>query len=109
MNPDVIGWASAAMLLATIVQQVYTQWKSGSTAGVSKWLFVGQTLASLGFTIYSAMTGNIVFVSVNAALLVSAIVGQLIYLRNRRRKARSEGEGRKANEGPSGPRSAQEA
>jgi hypothetical protein len=55
------------------------------------------------------MTGNIVFVSVNAALLVSAIAGQLIYLRNRRRKARSEGEGRKANEGPSGPRSAQEA
>lgn len=88
MNPDLVGWASAAMLLATISQQVYTQWKSGATAGVSKWLFVGQTLASLGFAVYSALTGNMVFLVVNCALLVSAIAGELIYLRNRRRKRR---------------------
>jgi MtN3 and saliva related transmembrane protein len=79
-----VGWASAAILLATIVQQVWTQWKTRSTAGVSKWLFIGQTLASVGFTAYSAMTGNAVFTTVNAALLASAILGQLIYLRNRR-------------------------
>lgn len=85
MTADIVGWASAALLLATIVQQVYTQWKSGSTEGVSKWLFAGQTLASLGFAIYSGMTGNIVFLVVNVALLVSALVGQVIYWRNRRR------------------------
>jgi MtN3 and saliva related transmembrane protein len=88
MNPELVGWASAAMLLATISQQVWTQWKSGATAGVSKWLFIGQTLASLGFAVYSGLTGNMVFLVVNVALLFSAIVGELIYLRNRRRKKR---------------------
>lgn len=88
MTPDLVGWASAALLLATVTQQVYTQWKSGSTAGVSKWLFVGQTLASLGFAVYSAMTGNTVFLVVNSALLVSALVGEAIYWRNRRRQKR---------------------
>ena len=87
MSPELVGWASAAVLLATIVQQVYKQWQSGATAGVSKWLFVGQTLASLGFSVYSAMTGNVVFLVVNVALLASAVAGELIYLRNRRRKA----------------------
>lgn len=95
MTADLIGWASAALLLATIVQQVYTQWKSGSTEGVSKWLFAGQTLASLGFAIYSGMTGNMVFLVVNVALLVSALVGQAIYWRNRRRSKReASSEGR---------------
>jgi MtN3 and saliva related transmembrane protein len=94
MNPELVGWASAAMLLATISQQVWTQWKSGATAGVSKWLFVGQTLASLGFAVYSALTGNMVFLVVNCALLVSAIAGELIYLRNRRRKRREEASSR---------------
>jgi uncharacterized protein with PQ loop repeat len=87
MNAELVGWASAAVLLATIAQQVYKQWKSGATAGVSKWLFVGQTLASLGFSVYSAMTGNVVFLVVNVALLASAVAGELIYLRNRRRKS----------------------
>lgn len=91
MSPDLIGWAAAAVLLATIGQQVWTQWKSGATAGVSKWLFIGQTLASLGFATYSGLTGDMVFLTVNLALLCSAIAGELIYLRNRRRKAR-EGE-----------------
>ena len=91
MNPDIVGWASAGVLLATIVQQVYKQWASGSTAGVSRWLFIGQTLASLGFTIYSALTGNVVFIAVNSALLVSGLVGQLVYRRNKRRQSREPG------------------
>ena len=94
MNSDIvfeaIGWAAAAILLATIVQQVWKQYRSGDTAGVSKWLFVGQSLASLGFTIYSWHTRNWVFVTVNAALLLSALVGEAIYFRNRRRKRRSQ-------------------
>lgn len=95
---EAIGWAAAAILLGTIVQQVWKQWRSGDTAGVSKWLFVGQSLASLGFTIYSWHTGNWVFVTVNSALLVSAIVGEAIYFRNRRRQraARSSAGTRRA-------------
>ena len=84
MNPEIVGWASATVLLATIVQQVWKQWTSGATAGVSKWLFVGQILASLGFTVYSTLQGDVVFIVVNAALLLSAIAGELVYWRNRR-------------------------
>jgi uncharacterized protein with PQ loop repeat len=87
IGTEAVGWVSAALLLATIVQQVYTQWTSGKTEGVSPWLFVGQTLASLGFSIYSVMTGNVVFIVVNVALLFSALVGQAIYWRNCRREA----------------------
>ena len=90
MNPDIVGWAAAAILLATIGQQVWQQWRSGSTAGVSKWLFIGQTLASVGFTAYSAMTHSTVFTVVNAALLCSGLAGQLIYRRNRRREKRRQ-------------------
>ena len=87
MAAEWIGWASAALLLATIVQQVYTQWRSGATAGVSRWLFIGQTLASIGFTAYSALTDNRVFLVVNAALVLSALAGQAIYWRNKRHGA----------------------
>ncbi len=89
MSVDIIGWSAAAVLLCTIGQQVWQQWRSGSTAGVSPWLFVGQTLASVGFTTYSALTHSVVFTVVNAALLCSGIAGQLIYRRNKRREARA--------------------
>lgn len=88
--PDAIGWASAVVLLLTIGNQVYTQWKTRSTAGVSVWLFAGQTLASLGFSVYSALTGNAVFLFVNLALLLSGLTGQAIYLRNRHRRPRGD-------------------
>ena len=35
-------WASSAILSAIIGRQVVSQWKSGATSSVSKWLFVGQ-------------------------------------------------------------------
>jgi uncharacterized protein with PQ loop repeat len=84
---EAIGWTAAVVLLATIVQQVWKQWRSGDTRGVSKWLFVGQSLASVGFTAYSWHTRNWVFVTVNAALLLSALAGEAIYWRNRKAKA----------------------
>ena len=37
-----LGWGSSAVLLATLLRQVYSQWRSGATAGLSKWLFIGQ-------------------------------------------------------------------
>jgi MtN3 and saliva related transmembrane protein len=78
-----IGWASSAVLLLTIGRQVFTQWKTNSTAGVSRWLFLGQVTASLGFICYSWMLHNWVYVSSNIALLLTAIVGQLLYMRNK--------------------------
>jgi MtN3 and saliva related transmembrane protein len=82
---DLIGWASTTVLLATIGRQVYSQWKSKATAGVSRWLFVGQISASIGFATYSLLLRNWVFLFSNVALIVTSIVGELIYISNRKR------------------------
>lgn len=84
MGADAVGWMSAAILVMTLSRQVYTQWRTRSIAGVSKWLFIGQLTASIGFTTYSFLLENWVFVSVNFFLVLTALVGQCIYSRNRR-------------------------
>jgi uncharacterized protein with PQ loop repeat len=81
---DLIGWAAAAILLLTLGRQVYTQWRDRTSKGVSRWLFVGQCAASVGFVVYSWMLGSWVFVITNALILVTAVTGEIIYLRNRR-------------------------
>jgi MtN3 and saliva related transmembrane protein len=73
------------VLLATLGRQVYAQWRSGATSGVSRWLFVGQLAASAGFALYSWLLGNWVFLVTNVALLITAVAGEAIYLSNRRR------------------------
>jgi uncharacterized protein with PQ loop repeat len=80
---ELIGWMAATVLLATIGRQVYTQWRDGTSQGVSKWLFSGQLAASLGFVIYSWLLGNWVFVVTNALMLLTAALGQWIYLSNK--------------------------
>lgn len=85
---EAIGWFSSFVLVLTIAKQVHKQWKSGTSEGVSKWLFVGQTTASVGFTIYSLLVGNWVFVVTNALLLVSAVLGVAILLKHRRAERR---------------------
>jgi MtN3 and saliva related transmembrane protein len=82
---DLLGWASSAVLLATLARQVHKQWREGTSEGVSRWLFAGQTTASIGFTTYSVLVGNWVFVVTNALILLNAIAGLLIVLRHRRR------------------------
>jgi hypothetical protein len=82
---ELIGWAAAALLIATIGRQVYTQWRAGTTAGVSKWLFVGQVSASVLFVIYSWLEGDWVFIATNSVMLATAILGQCIYLQNCRK------------------------
>ena len=84
MKVEAIGWASSAILLATLLRQVYTQWKTKSTAGVSHWLFIGQLIASIGYTLYSYLLHNWVFLTSNAVLLLTAILGQCLYLYNKR-------------------------
>ena len=87
---ELLGWLSSIILVLTIGKQVHKQWKEGASEGVSRWLFVGQCAASSGFTLYSVLVHNWVFVVTNALMLVSAIVGWVILLRNRRR-ARAHG------------------
>ncbi len=82
---ELIGWLSSGILLLTIGRQVHTQWRTRSTAGLSRWLFIGQLTASAGFTVYSLLLHNWVFVVTNVAMLITAICGQVIYLRNRHR------------------------
>ena len=82
---EAIGWISSFILVLTIGKQVYKQWQEGSSEGVSKWLFVGQMAASIGFTVYSWLVGNWVFVATNALMIVNGLLGLLIVLRHRRR------------------------
>ena len=103
MLADITGWASALILILTISRQVYKQWRSGSTAGVSSWLFIGQLAASTGFVIYSALVDNWVFVATNAFMLLTAVVGQLIYRSNRRREQRQQPERGEKQEGEQRP------
>jgi uncharacterized protein with PQ loop repeat len=82
MMTELIGWAAAAILVATIGRQVYTQWRAGTTDGVSKWLFIGQVTASTGFVAYSWLLRDWVFVATNVVMLATALLGQCIYWRN---------------------------
>jgi len=82
-----VGWLAAAILLATIARQVWTQWRSHTAAGVSKFLFAGQTAASVCFIVYSVATGDAVFIATNSLMLIAALLGQAIYWRNARRPA----------------------
>jgi MtN3 and saliva related transmembrane protein len=81
---ELIGWVAATVLLATMGRQVYAQWRDGTSKGVSKWLFIGQLAASLGFVMYSWRLGNWVFVATNVLMLLTAGLGQWIYLSNKK-------------------------
>ena len=87
---EILGWGSSIILLLTLAKQVYKQWQEGRSDGVSKWLFVGQLAASIGFTIYSFLTGNWVFVFTNAALTINNIIGVIIYFHFRQRNSEKE-------------------
>jgi len=79
-----IGWAASAILLLTISTQISRQWKERSSKGVSRWLFIGQMTASAGFTIYSWLVGDWVFICTNALMFLSAVVGLAIVLHHRK-------------------------
>lgn len=87
---ELVGWVSSFILVLTIAKQVYKQWHEGSSEGVSKWLFIGQIAASLGFTIYSWLVRNWVFVVTNSLMLLNGLLGFAIVLRHRRRVQQEE-------------------
>ena len=83
---EAVGWVSSLILVLTIAKQVYKQWREGSSEGVSKWLFVGQISASLGFSVYSWLVSNWVFVVTNALMLLNGLLGLFIVLHHRKKQ-----------------------
>ncbi|WP_438024567.1 hypothetical protein [Sorangium sp. So ce233] len=84
---EAIGWISSIILVLTVGKQVYKQWKSKTSEGVSKWLFLGQLAASVGFVVYSWMVDNWVFVATNLLMVANALAGAVIVYIQRRRGA----------------------
>lgn len=82
---EIIGWASSIILLLTLVKQVRKQWKDGTSEGISKWLFIGQLAASIGFTIYSYSVENWIFTITNGLLTINNIIGICLYFYFRRK------------------------
>ena len=95
---EAIGWFSSVVLLLTLGRQVWKQWKAGTSEGVSKWLFLGQITASVGFTTYSVLVKNWVFVVTNGLLLVNALVGYGVVRLHRRRGRRAQPRGAGASQ-----------
>ncbi len=87
---EIIGWVSSLILVLTIGKQVYKQWQENSSEGVSKWLFIGQMAASIGFLVYSLLVWNPVFIATNGVMVLNGLVGLLIVLRHRRHAKREE-------------------
>jgi MtN3 and saliva related transmembrane protein len=90
---ELLGWLSSLVLVLTIGKQVYKQWQEGASENVSKWLFVGQLAASLGFTAYSWLVHNWVFVVTNGVMILNGLAGLLIVLHHRRRARQQEQSG----------------
>jgi MtN3 and saliva related transmembrane protein len=87
---EIIGWVSSIILLLTLIKQVYKQWKDGTGEGISKWLFIGQIIASIGFTIYSFLVGNWVFTVTNGLLTLNNLIGIYLYFHFRKNKKNAE-------------------
>jgi uncharacterized protein with PQ loop repeat len=82
---EIVGWVSSLILFLTVSRQIYKQWQEGTSEGVSIWLFIGQTAASLGFAVYSWLVWNPVFIFTNVLMVLNGLVGFFIslYLKNR--------------------------
>lgn len=82
---EILGWISSFVLLLTLIKQVYKQWKDGTSEGVSKWLFIGQLIASIGFSVYSYLIGSWVFVVTNILLTINNILGIIFFFYYRKK------------------------
>jgi MtN3 and saliva related transmembrane protein len=78
---EIIGWVSSFVLLLTLIRQVKKQWEDKTSEGLSKWLFIGQLIASVGFTVYSYLVSNWVFTVTNGLLTINNIIGIYLYFR----------------------------
>lgn len=90
---EIIGWVSSVILLLTLIRQVHKQWSDGTSEGISSWLFIGQFLSSIGFTIYSFLVSNWVFTITNGLLIINNIIGIILYfyfLKKSKKKSEEE-------------------
>ncbi len=85
MSPELLGWSASLILVVTIAYQVYTQWQSGDSDGVSPWLFIGQLVASTTFVFYAVLIGSTVFIVTNALMALSAVTGLTVCMVHQRR------------------------
>lgn len=79
-----IGWAASAVLVGMLATQIGRQWRQGTSQGVSRWLFVGQLIASSLFTVYSVLVRDLVFIVTNGAMAVGAALGLALVVWHRR-------------------------
>jgi MtN3 and saliva related transmembrane protein len=79
-----IGWVSSFLLVLTMSIQLRKQIRENTSKGVSKWLYLGQLGAEVGFVLYAYLVRNWVFVVTNAALLIENVIGIMLVLRHRR-------------------------
>lgn len=96
MDPRIIGWFSAAVLVVTVARQVWEQWDRATSRGVSSWLFLGQFVASSGMLVYSVHLRDTVFTVTNALMMITAVVGGAILWMHRRRERRGSASSRQA-------------
>ncbi|RYZ81259.1 MAG: hypothetical protein EOP04_24335 [Proteobacteria bacterium] len=85
-----IGWLSSMVLIATVAWQVRKQIRDQTSQGVSRWLYLGQTAAEIGFILYSYLLRNWVFVFTNTVLLLFNVVGYVVTIRHRRLRRTAE-------------------
>jgi MtN3 and saliva related transmembrane protein len=84
---ELIGWFTAAVLLATIGRQVYSATAAPKVCRGGS----SSATASAAFVIYSWLLGNWVFVVTNVLMLATAVVGECV---NRRTSAAVSGRDR---------------
>jgi uncharacterized protein with PQ loop repeat len=84
MRPEIIGWTSSVILLVTLAAQTRKLYKARSNQGVSTWLYVGELAAAIGFTVYSTLLHNAVFITTNALGVLTSLFGLAFFIRNRR-------------------------
>jgi uncharacterized protein with PQ loop repeat len=83
---DVLGWISSSILVVTLFVQVWKQWHDDTSKGVSRWLFIGQISASIGFLLYSVAIENWVFIVTNSLTAIAAVLGLCIVRMHARRR-----------------------
>jgi len=78
--------AVSAVLLSTLIRQCIPNGGLALPPAFRNGLFIGQLLASMGFTVYSFLLHNWVFASSKHRHFITAVVGQATYLHNKHRQ-----------------------
>ncbi len=90
---DIIGWIGSGLVFMTISYQVWKQWQSKSTKGISPWLYAGQLVANVFLGTYSIIEETWVFFASNILVFLSSAVGLGIYIHHKKKYGSPEGAG----------------